>query len=394
MLARALQARGFRAAFAGEARYLQDPAVAAPGEFGHWPLADFTMEAAFNYLRKTFYRPGHAFLRQQVQDELAVLEASQPRLVVCDFRLTSYISARLKGVPVVSLLGGRWLLQYAPEPIEPARSHPSYPLLKRFCGPWLFRSAALPLQLRLLRWKLAPYRAVAKEHGLNMPRDIWDWFIGDHNLVLDTETMGPTLPLPSHFTRVGPITWNPDMALPEWIRELDPAKPLVYVTMGSTGDPDLFHQIIGLLAGLDCHGVISTGGQLELDAASLPRNIRAAKFLPGVEVMKRAALVIFHGGAGTAYQAIAAGTPAIVIATHFEQEFAGLVFERHGAGQFHTMRETRADPAPLAEGVREMLANPAPYRAGVDTLRQDYLRHDPINEAADCISEFLAKGGH
>lgn len=391
ILARALQERGWGVAFAGEPRYLRHPPVAEPGEFGFLPLADFAQNAAMDHFRKAFSRPARAFLRRQVEDELAILDAYKPALVICDFRLTMYISARLRGIPVVSLLGGRWLLQYASGPVDPARTHPSYDVLERILGDSLARRVAKPVQLRILRWKMAPYYALAREYGLELPRDIWDWFIGEHNLILDTETMGPTGPLPAHFTRVGPIIWNPDMTMPSWMDEIETDRPLIYVTMGSTGDPALFRLLIEELGKLDCSAVFSTGGQIDLSPNELPANVRMAQFLPGGEVMKRADLVIFHGGAGTAYQAIAAGTPGIIIATHLEQEFAGGVFEAHGGGAFHTMREVKARPALLLEAVNQVLQDPAPFRAGMEALRQDYGRYDPIPMAVECIEDFVSQ---
>ena len=391
MLGRALQERGWGVAFAGEPRYLHDAAVAEPGEFGFWPLADFSQEEAMDHFRKALSRPKRGFLRRQVEEELAILDAYGPALVICDFRLTMYISARLRGIPVVSLLGGRWLLQYAAGPVEPARTHPSYDVMKRMLGDSLARRVAKPVQLRILRWKMAPYHGLAREYGLELPRDIWDWFIGEHNLILDTETMGPTEPLPTHFTRVGPIIWNPEMAMPAWMDEFERDRPLIYVTLGSTGDPELFRLLIKELGKLDCAAVFSTGGQIDLSPSELPANVRMARFLPGAAVMQRADLVIFHGGAGTAYQAIAAGVPAIIIATHLEQEFAGGVFETHGGGAFLTMREVKARPALLVEAVNQVLQDPAPFRAGMEALRRDYEQYDPIPSAVECIERLASE---
>ena len=392
MLGRALRERGWRVAFAGESRYIRDPAVVEPGEFDFWPLADFGPEEAMDHFRKAFSRPDQRFLRRQVEDELAILDAYAPALVICDFRLTMYISARLRGIPVVSLLGGRWLLQYATQPVEPARTHPSYAMLERLLGASWARSVAKPVQLRMVRWKMAPYHALAREHGLELPRDIWDWFIGEHNLILDTEAMGPTGPLPAHFTRVGPIIWNPDMPMPSWMDEIEPDRPLIYVTMGSTGDPELFRLLIDELGKLDCTAVFSTAGQIDLSPGELPANVRMARFLPGAKVMERAELVIFHGGAGTAYQAIAAGAPAIIIATHLEQEFAGQVFETHGGGRFYTMGEVKTTPAKLVDGIKQVLQDPARFRAGMEALRQDYDRYDPIPQAVECIEHLASRG--
>lgn len=393
VLGRALKERGWRVAFAGEPHYLHDPAVAEPGEFAFWPLADFSQEEAMDHFRKAFSRPARGFLRRQVEDELAILDAYDPALVICDFRLTMYISARLRGIPVVSLLGGRWLVQYAPGGMEPARTHPSYAVLERMLGASLARCVAIPVQTRILqRWKMAPYHVLARQYGLELPRDIWDWFIGEHNLILDTETMGPTDPLPAHFTRVGPIIWNPDMPMPAWMDEIEADRPLIYVTMGSTGDPELFRLLIEELGKLDCTAVFSTGGQIDLSPSELPPNVRMARFLPGAEVMQWADLVIFHGGAGTAYQAIAAGAPAIIIATHCEQEFAGGVFEAHSAGKFHTMREVRTNPAKLVDGIKQVLHDPEPFRAGMEALRRDYDRYDPIPRAVECIERLASPG--
>jgi UDP:flavonoid glycosyltransferase YjiC (YdhE family) len=105
--------------------------------------------------------------------------------------------------------------------------------------------------------------------------------------------------------------------------------------------------------------------------------------------MALADLVIFHGGAGTGYQAISVGTPAIVVATHLEQEFVGQVLEEHGAGIFWTMNQVMVAPSLIRSSVETMLKNLAWHRSNMDRLRQDFLLYNPVQTAADCIESFV-----
>src|SRR5204862_1096209 len=76
--------------------------------------------------------------------------------------------------------------------------------------------------------------------------------------------------------------------------------------------------------------VIATAGRSQ--RREWPANVKAAEFLPGDAAARRAALVICNGGSGTAYQALAAGTPVIGLPSNLDQYLTMSAVVAHEAG--------------------------------------------------------------
>jgi MGT family glycosyltransferase len=388
LVAKELQQRRHKIVFAGLPKYLDDRLVAG-GSFEYYPLPDFEADEGLQILRRLSRIPSRQVLERHLAAELQMLDDLKPDLVVSDFRLTILISAAVKRVPTVSLLGGRWIFPYIAKPYRAFRTAPFYTQLRTLFGERA-TDRLVPLLLRLvLRYKVRPYAGLFKKHGLEPKRVLWDLIIGDLNLILDTERLAPTRTLPENFRRVGPIYWTLGQPLPDWVRELGHDQPLIYVTMGSTGDPALFAQLIALLGDQNCQVVLTTGGQIDLSLHDVPPNVHVAKYLPGEKVMAMADLVICHGGAGTVYQAIETGTPCIVITTHFEQEFLGAEIEEQGAGLFFSLHEVMARPRLVRDAIVKVLAESESFRGRMADLQQDLMSYNGKVAAADCIEQFL-----
>jgi hypothetical protein len=96
----------------------------------------------------------------------------------------------------------------------------------------------------------------------------------------------------------------------------DPARPLVYVTLGtfSNNDLDLFRLI---LAALDHEpvNVLATIGRDNdpVGLAPLPDNARVARFIPQAGVLPHCSVVVHHAGAGTTFGVLAHGLPAVAV---------------------------------------------------------------------------------
>ncbi|HXF05279.1 MAG TPA: nucleotide disphospho-sugar-binding domain-containing protein [Blastocatellia bacterium] len=391
LLATELAQRGHEIILAGSPRYLQDPQVTADS-FHYRPLPDFEASEGLTLLRTLHRRPGHRLLQEHIQAELDLIDQIAPDAVIIDFRLTMYLSAMIRGVPRISLLGGRWLPSRAAYPYRAFRTYPHYRLIKRLVGragtDWL-----VPQLLKVVLWyKMAPYRTLMKQLGLPVKTHLWDLLEGELNLVLDSERLAPLNELPAHFVRVGPLYWSPSGPLPEWFEDVASDRPLVYVTMGSTGHPALFPLLIALFADRAFNVILTTGGQVSIEEKDLPTNIRVARFLPGGAVMQRADVVICHGGAGSVYQAISAGRPVIAIATHFEQELLGQQIEAAGAGILLSLHEVLAEPTLVMQSVKHILDNRDHYTSCMKVLRDSHARYDPVRSAADAIESFLGVG--
>jgi MGT family glycosyltransferase len=390
VLARALQARGHHAVFVGTKKLLANSAIVTPGEIEFHELDDYGAQEGLAFLRSLVARPDYGFMDSLVEQELALLDHVKPDVIVVDFRVSMFVSARVKCIPVVSLLGGRWLLENQVQPLHAPRTHPAYPWLRGLLGEGLTNRIVVPLQLRALRYKVRPIVRLQKKYGVALKRDLWKIIEGEHNLILDTDRAAPTTPLPSDFERVGPIVWSPASETPDWFADLDPERPLVYITLGSTGHPDLFAKLIRAFADEAFTVILTTGGQIDFDPVDVPSNFHVADYIPGEAVMNRADVVVFHGGAGTGYQLMGTGTPGVVVATHLEQEFMGELLEDEGAGVFLTMREVLARPERAVTTVKRILADAERFRANMSALQDDLARYRPVEAAVTSVEQFAA----
>jgi len=389
-LGRALKHEGHEIIGVGSPKYFRNPQIVRENEFGYYELPDFEQEEAMEALR-TMQKPyTRRMVQEHVDAELAMLRALKPDAVIVDFRLTMHISARMLRIPIISLLNARWLPQYFMGTYEAPDSHPVPRVTKRLLGRRI-AAALWPHLIKLIqRYKLGPLAWGFRTYQLEVRRYLPDILIGDYNLILDTKLWGPTEDLPANFSQVGPIIWSPpDSTLPKWFNTLTSDKRSIYVTMGSTGAEGLFREMFRSFRNTEFNVMVSTGGQIEIDEDMLSDNLYVEQFLPGERIMKRANIVICHGGSLTVYQAIKAGTPCIVIATHLDQEWAGEELEAYKAGMFLTMVRVMARPSLIMESTKKMFDTLEEYQKNMKRLQEDLLAYDGLGNAVSGISGFM-----
>ncbi|MEO8800000.1 MAG: nucleotide disphospho-sugar-binding domain-containing protein, partial [Polyangiaceae bacterium] len=106
-------------------------------------------------------------------------------------------------------------------------------------------------------------------------------------------------------------------------------RPGVYVTMGSSGDVSVLPKVIAALAPLRLDVLVTSAGRA---LPPLPRGVRVLDVVDGGEASKRAALVVCNGGASTAWQALANGTPVVGIPSNLDACLAMSCVSSFGAG--------------------------------------------------------------
>jgi UDP:flavonoid glycosyltransferase YjiC (YdhE family) len=137
--------------------------------------------------------------------------------------------------------------------------------------------------------------------------------------------------------------------------------------------------------------VLATCGQIEAADFDVPANFHVARFLPVGKMIECSDLVVYHGGAGTFQQTLRAGVPGLVVATHWDQEHAGVTSERLGLGTFLTMRQVLRSRGRMRAAVDAMLDNLPTHRERAAEVREDLRGYDGPKAAAEHLEAFVAR---
>jgi hypothetical protein len=177
-----------------------------------------------------------------------------------------------------------------------------------------------------------------------------------------------------YLTRFPPSLDPPFFPDTRRYREVEPIRAsgtTIYATFGSVAAGRVgaapYRALLAAVEGLDRPVLLTTGG--DLDLGPVPAHVTVKRWVPQLEALADAALVVCHGGSGTVLGALAAGLP-LVIAPMFSDQFpnsqaiaeagAGLVTDAHG----------------LRAAIETVLATPT-YRAAAERIADELRRAPP-----------------
>ena len=318
-------------------------------DFTRWRITSISSQQFLSALAEGKPVYDEATLAGYVAEDQRLLKEVGPDLVVGDFRLSLSVSARLAGIPYVALINAYWspyvMLRYT-VPNIPLTARLPIPIanaLFRMARPIAFGLHTVPLN-RVRR------KAGLPSLGFDLNRVYTD---ADYTLYADVPELFPPSELPANHRFIGPVLWSPPVPLPDWWDNFPAGRPLVYLTLGSSGQGELLPAALKALAGLPITVIAATAGKIAL--SEVPENAYVADFLPGEEAARRASLVICNGGSPTSQQALVAGVPVIGIASNLDQFLNMQGVTAAGAGAL--LRADRFDAAALARTVQAMLAS-------------------------------------
>ncbi|MEM7225455.1 MAG: glycosyltransferase [Pseudomonadota bacterium] len=316
-------------------------------------------------------------LETYIADDLRLIEAVDPDIVVGDFRLSLTVSSKLAGKPYVAISNAYWS-PYA----EPRFMVPNIPVTGVLGLPlsqWIFDR----IRPMVFAYHCRPMAKVRRHHGLDdLGSDIRRYFtIADRTLYADIPELIPTVNRPDHHLYMGHVPWQPEIDLPDWWEELPDDRPLVYVNLGSSGLGELLPTVLESLGELEVRTMVATAGRCHLDGVG--DNTFEADYLPGDQAAQRADLMICNGGSPSALQAVAAGTPVIGLPSNFDQFLNMAYFERAGLGTI--LRPDRFSKSALLEAVTRILGNRR-VRARIEQVQDQLKGYQPPK----ILSEVLA----
>jgi UDP:flavonoid glycosyltransferase YjiC (YdhE family) len=315
-------------------------------------------------------------LQSYVEEDLKIIAAVQPDIIVGDFRLSLAVSAQLAAVPHIALTNAYW------SPFcKQSYTVPDLPMTQ-LLGPRFAQrlfSLARPLAFGL---HCLPMHRLRRRYGLkSLGFDLRKVYtFGDYTLYADIPELYTMQAIPEHHRFIGPISWSPDFPLPSWWGDIPQGLPVIYVTLGSSGKASLLPELIMALGQMNVIALVSTAGAAV--PQDVPDNVYIAAYLPGDDAVKRSSLVVCNGGSPTTHQALVQGVPVIGVATNLDQFLNMAGIERFGAGRL--LRASVCDAAQLQAAISSMLAEEC-YREAARNLAQHLTRVSAGTEFVNII---------
>jgi UDP:flavonoid glycosyltransferase YjiC (YdhE family) len=301
-------------------------------------------------------------LRQYVESDIAALTRSDTDVVVGDLRLSLDISSELTGVPYVSVLNAYWTRHCA----VPVALPETVPLL-RYLGRKTAGKVLQVVQPLVLRRLAGVFNRFRRAHGLAARGNIFDVMASPYlTLLADLPEFVPSRDLPAQFHYIGPILWEPEVPEPDWLGDVAADVPTVYLTMGSTGQPEVFVRVLRDLAEAGLQVMVTTCDQISSD--DLPPGCFVTRLARASALLAKASVTVCHGGNGTIYQSLSHGVPVVGVPTFHDQEFNMERVEALGLGVRVRERSLRAGD--IVAAVQHILANADYARRAADLQRQ------------------------
>lgn len=155
-------------------------------------------------------------------------------------------------------------------------------------------------------------------------------------------------------------------------------RPLVYAATGSMAS--IMHPVKArqfsqafldtLAARPQLQGVLSAGRLLDLGSLRIPANVVVVPEAPQLELLKRASLMVSHGGFSSVLESLTLGVPPIVIPLFFDHPGYAARVVYHGLGERVELKKAMRGEA-LAKAMDRVLNEPG-YRERVGALSRRF----------------------
>lgn len=172
--------------------------------------------------------------------------------------------------------------------------------------------------------------------------------------------------------------------------QLDPTKPLVYMSLGSQiyHQPLLFRRVMAAVTDRPVQLLLSASELVDSpELGPLPANVIAARYVPQLRILERAAAFVTHGGANSVMEAIARAVPLLVTPICNDQFHQARFIAAAGVGIGLDIASATA--ADVWRALTSLLAD-GPVRARMNALAATY-RRDGAAETARLISALAAE---
>jgi UDP:flavonoid glycosyltransferase YjiC (YdhE family) len=344
-----------------------------------------------------------AELRIYLEEDRRLIRQLRPQVVLHDCRWSMGVSARVEGVPLVSVANSHWALVRTPRWLQGPDHHNVQRLASLLGKRFAYRLWDLALQ-RFGRigfaQQLQPINHLRLQYDLPPHRWLDQYYSdGDWVAYAEVAALSPVAKGMSDRSRfLGAVLWSPAVELPDWWHEATScdgvANKPVYITMGSSGDRRLLPTLIKACRELGLRCLVSTAGGPR-DGLQGP-GIYVADYLPGDKAASAASLVICNGGSATAYQALSQGTPVLGLCSNLDQVLTMVAVRQRGVGEFFRAGQVTGEglgrdksmASTLQQVIRSLIYGPAVSKAR--DLALDFQAHDSGAIVGDLVCRAVA----
>ncbi len=196
---------------------------------------------------------------------------------------------------------------------------------------------------------------------------------------------------PSSVRLIGPCVWEPPIAPPAWLDEID--RPIVLVTTSSEFQDDgrLVQVALAALADEPVE-VVATVPAQAVDTFTAPANAHLDQFLPHSAILQRAVCAVTHGGMGATQKAIAHGVPVCVVPFGRDQLEVARRVQHAGAGVRLPRRKLKARDS--AGAFRDAVTAATSCADGARNVADGFARAGNATAGADAIEQTLLDANH
>ncbi len=264
-------------------------------------------------------------LKAVYDSQVSVIGRLQPTVVLGDTSPTLRMAAEKTGVVHISLMNG-YMSKYFALTRKISRTHPVYKYISIFSPPVVDLLTAKGEALAFYKIH-RPFKKIRAAHKLSKKSGYLDELEGDYNLVCDLEALFPQQNLPANYFTIAPLYHDNDQPFKSIDDRLDPAKKVIFVSMGSTGEWEKLRFLNN--KHFSKYNIVTAGDTRNVLSE---QHFIKVNFINFHTLFPQTDLVICQGGNGTIYQALFYSIPVLAKTNNFEQEWNVDVLERVSAG--------------------------------------------------------------
>ena len=177
--------------------------------------------------------------------------------------------------------------------------------------------------------------------------------------------------------------------------QLDDSKPLIYCTLGSllpfkfpARASQFFQTFMDAMAQRPAlQGVVTIGNHLKADEFNCPDNVLIVSLAPQIQVLKRASLMVSHGGVTGLKESAFMGVPMLLVPVSYDEFGNAARVVYHGLGERLRLKEVSASE--MGRLIDRVLGDPS-YSARAKLMSEKLRQLEQQSPGVTIVEEFLA----